>query len=120
MYEIRRTMFVGEEEIEGHKLYKYVVYRLLPRTRGYRVGTINKLCKEYLNKTLPHIVGQYRENGFNYLVLDKKMCDIQDESIEIINKLKKYRNDKRILQLLNILNVMTDNMLVLDYIYICR
>lgn len=120
MYEIRRAMFVGEEEVEGYKLYKYVVYRFLTRTKGYRASTINKLCKEYLNRTLPHIVDQYRENEFDYLILDKKICDIQNESIEIINKLRKYRNDKRILELLNILNAMSDNMSMLDYVYICR
>lgn len=120
MYEIRRIMFVGEEEVEGHKLYKYVVYRFLTRTKGYRASTINKLCKEYLNRTLPHIVDQYRKNEFDYLILDKKICDIQNESIEIINKLRKYRNDKRILELLNILNAMNDNMSILDYVYICR
>ncbi len=120
MYEIRRAMFIGEEEVEGHKLYKYIVYRFLTRTRGYRANTINELCKEYLNKTFPHTVNQYCENEFNYLVLDKKMCDIQNESIEIINKLRKYRNDKRILELLNILNAMSDNMSMLDYVYICR
>jgi ActR/RegA family two-component response regulator len=120
MYEIRRAMLVGEEEVDGRKLYKYLVYRFLTRTRGYRVSTINELCKEYLNETLPHIVDQYRINEYNYLVLDKKMSDIQNESIEIINKLRKYKNDKRILQLLNILNVMNDNILILDYTYICR
>ena len=83
MYEIRRAMFIGEEEVEGRKLYKYIVYRFLVRTKGYRASTINKLCKEYLNKTLPHIVDQYHENEFDYLVLDKKICDIQNESIEI-------------------------------------
>lgn len=72
MYEIRRIMFVGEEEVEGYKLYKYVVYRFLTRTKGHRASTINKLCKEYLNRTLPHIVDQYRENEFDYLILDKK------------------------------------------------
>ena len=120
MYEIRRAMFVGEEEVEGHKLYKYVVYRFLTRTKGYRASTINELCKEYLNKTLPHIVDRYHDDEFDYLVLDKKICDIQNESIEIINKLRKYRNDKRVLELLNILNAMSDNMSTLDYTYICR
>lgn len=120
MYEIRRAMFVGEKEVDGHKLYEYIVYRLLTRTRGYRANTINELCKEYLNETLPHIVDQYRKNEFNYLVLDKRMCDIQNESIVIINKLIKYKNDKRILQLLNILNSMNDNMSMLNYTYICR
>lgn len=120
MYEIRRAIFIGEEEVEGRKFYKYMICRFLTRTRGYRVNAINELCKEYFNKTLSHIVCQYCENEFNYLVLDKKMCDIQKESIEIINKLRKYRNDKRVLELLNILNAMSDSMSMLDYIYVCR
>ena len=120
MYEIKRAMFMGEEEVEGHKLYKYVVYRFSTRTRGFRASAINELCKEYLNKTLPRIVDQYCENEFNYLILDKRIYDIQNESIEIVNKLRKYKNDKRILQILNILNAMNYNMSTLDYIYVCR
>lgn len=119
MYEIRRTMLVGEEEVNGQKCYKYIVYRLFTRTRSYRTSTINELCKEYLNETLPRIVDQSLRDEVNYLILDKKIDDVQNESIEIINKLREYKNDKRILELSNILNAMNDNMSVLDYTYVC-
>ena len=120
MYEIRNAILVEEGEIHGCKLYEYRTYNYLTRTRGFRADDVNKLCEEYLDKTLPHIISRYRKNDANHLILDKKLDDIRNESTVMINKLMKYKNDKRISQLLRILNNIYDGMLYFDYTYICK